>query len=78
MSEFLPWDGEIRAFRTVRGHDPTLLRVSAQGTLFQGPVRAPSLRSSGCSAGPGQARPVPEVGAGVWQGSELSLGPIRE
>lgn len=34
MREFMPWDGEIRALGTVRGHDPIVLRVSAQGMLF--------------------------------------------
>lgn len=67
VSEFLPWDGEMRAFGTVRGHDPIVLRVSAPGTLLEGPLRAASVRSSGCGVGPGQARPVPRVGAGAWQ-----------
>lgn len=66
-SEFMPWDGEIRAFRTVRGHDPILLRVSAQGTLFLGSsqgsvceelrVRRGSRSGLACAWGRG----------GVWQ-----------
>lgn len=58
VSEGIPWDGEIRAFRTVRGHDPILLRVSAQETL----VLASSLGS------------VREELPGVRRGSRAGVG----